>query len=100
LVIQEGKNKEMSIKVDIPPYLQPYTNNTAMVEVDGSTVGECIGYLISQFPGIEKMLFAESRQLHAYVSIYVNGEDTYPEELARPVKDGDEIYVLYIIGGG
>ena len=90
----------MSVKIDIPPYLQPYTNNMVVVEVSGGTVGECIGHLIAQFPGIERMLFAESGRLHAYVSIYVNGEDTYPEELAKPVKDGDELYVLYIIGGG
>ena len=71
-----------------------------MFEVDGSTVGECISHLIAQFPGIGKMLFAENGQLHAYVNIYINGEDTYPEELAKPVKDGDELHILYIIGGG
>ena len=90
----------MSIKIDIPPYLQPYANNIAVVEVNGSTVGECISRLITQFPSIEKMLFAESGRLHAYVSVYINGEDTYPEELAKPVKDGDELHITMIIAGG
>ena len=90
----------MSIKIDIPSYLQSFTNNMAAVEVSGSTVGECISHLAAQFSGIEKMLFAESGKLHAYVGICINGEDAYLEELAKPVKDGDELYIFYIIGGG
>jgi len=90
----------MSIKIDIPSYLQPFTNNMEIIKVNGSTVGECLDHLIKQFPGFEKMLFSESGELLNYVGIYVNGEDTYPEELAKPVNDGDKVYILYIIGGG
>ncbi len=90
----------MSLKIDIPSYLQPYTNNREMVEVNGSTVGECLDHLIKQFAGMEKMLFTKNGKLHSYVGIYVNGEDAYPEELAKPVEDGDKLYILCIIGGG
>ncbi len=90
----------MSIKIDIPSYLQLFTNSMEAVEVNGSTVGECLNHLVTQLPGIEKMLFAKNGKLLGYVNIYVNGEDAYPEELAKPVKDGDELNILYIIGGG
>ena len=90
----------MSIKIDIPSYLQPFTGNTDVVEGNGSTVGECLNYLIRQFPDIEKMLFDQNGKLRVYVGIYINGKDAYPGELAKPVKDGDELYILYIIGGG
>ena len=90
----------MSVKIDITSYLQPYTSNLEVVEVSGSTVGECISQMVEQFPGIEKMLFAKNGELLGYVAIYVNGEDTYPEELAKAVKAGDELQILYIIGGG
>jgi len=90
----------MSIKIEIPSYLQPYTNNMEVVEVNRSTVGGCLNHLVKQFPGIEKMLFAKNGKLFGYVAIYVNGEDAYPKELAKPVKDGDELDILYIIGGG
>ncbi len=90
----------MGIKIDIPPYLQPYTNDLEVVEVNGNTVGECLKHLAKQFPGIEKMLFAKNGKLHSYVGIYLNGEDAYPDELAKPVKDGDRLNILYIIGGG
>ena len=90
----------MSIKIEIPSYLQQYINDTQATEVNGSTVGECLNQLITQFPGIEKMLFTKNGQLHAYVGIFINGENAYPDELARSVTDGDELYVLYVIGGG
>jgi len=35
-----------------------------------------------------------------YVDIYVNQESSYPEELAKPVKDGDELHITMIIAGG
>ena len=90
----------MSIKINIASYLKPLTKNTEVVEVNGSTVGECLNHLVKQFPRMEKMLFDKNGELFGYVGIYVNAEDAYPEELAKPVKDGDELYILYIIGGG
>jgi len=32
----------MSVKIGISPSLQPFTNNIAVVEVNGSTIGECL----------------------------------------------------------
>jgi len=90
----------MSIKIDIPSYLQPYTNNMEVVEVKGNTVGECLDHLIKQFPDMGKMLFSDDGELLEYAGIFVNGEDTYPKELVKPVKDEDKLQVIYIIGGG
>ena len=90
----------MSINIEIPSYLQQFTNDIEVVEVNRSTVGRCLNHLVKQFPGIKKMLFAENGKLFSYVGIYINGDDAYPEELAKPVKDGDELHILYIIGGG
>ena len=90
----------MSIKIDIPSYLQPYTNNMQVVEVNGRTVIECLNHLIKQFPEINKMIFAKEDKLLDYVSIFINGNFTYTDELSTTVKDRDELNILYIIGGG
>ncbi len=90
----------MGIKIVIPLYLQSFTNNIETVEVKGSTVGECLNNLAKHFPNIKKMLFGKNGRLLSYVGIYVNGEDAYPGELLKPVKEGDELHILYIIGGG
>lgn len=90
----------MSIKINLPSYFLPYTNEREVVEVKGATVGECLNQLVRQFPDLEKMVFDKKGKLHTYIGIYVNGEDAYPQQLAKPVKDRDEVHILYIIGGG
>ena len=90
----------MGIKVHIHPVLHQYTNNQKIAEVNGSTVGECLDDLVKQFPSTEKGLFNENGKLYSYVDIYVNRKSAYPEELNKPVKDGDELHIAIIIGGG
>ena len=90
----------MSIKVNIPSYLKSYTNDAQVVEVNGSTVKECLDHLVKQCPSMDKMLCTKEDKLLDYVSIYVDGEFAYGDELTKPVKDGDELHLLYILGGG
>ena len=91
----------MSVKVNIfYPHLQQFTNNQDVVEVNGSTVGECLDHLVSQFPGIEKGLFNGHGQLLNYVYFCINGEAAYPTDLAMPVKDGDELLIALMLAGG
>ena len=90
----------MTIKANIHPVLQHFTDDRDSVEVKGTTVGECLSDLIRQYPGIERGLFNKHGKLLNYVDIYVNEEDAYPEELAKPVKDGDELHIIFLVGGG
>lgn len=90
----------MSIKVNINPLLYHYTNNRGIAEVKGDTVGQCLDHLAKQFPGIEAALFDKNGKLLNFVDIYINGESTYPEELAKPVKDGDELHIVITVAGG
>ncbi len=90
----------MSIKINISPVLYQYTNNERVAEVNGSTVGECLNDLVRQFPNIKQWLFDKNGKLYSYFDIYVNGKSAYPEELAKPVKDGDELHLIFLISGG
>jgi len=90
----------MSIKVMISAYLQRLTNHTEIVEVNGSTVGECLKHLVEQFPPVKERLFDKQGKLFINVNIYVNGESAYPENLHKPVRDGDEIGIATRVGGG
>jgi len=94
----------LSVKVAVPGYLQVFADNMETVDVNGKTVGECLKSLIERYPDMEKVLFDNDGRLFysglSAVAIYVNGEDAYPEELNKKVKNGDEIRILYMIGGG
>lgn len=90
----------MSVKINISPTLHHFTNGLDVVQVNGKTVGQCLEELVAQFPGIKQGLFDKHGKLLGYVDVYVNGESAYPEELARPVAEGDEIHIVSMLGGG
>ena len=91
----------MSVNVNIfYPHLQQFTDNQEVVKVNGSTVGECLDHLVKQFPGIEKGIFDERGQLLNYVYFFINGKGDYPTDLAKPIKDGDELTIALLLAGG
>ena len=90
----------MAIQVHVHKTHQQYTNNQEMVEAEGKNVGECLDNLIKTYPGLKDALFNKKGKLHGYVEIYVNRETAYPDELAKTLKDGDEIHITYMLAGG
>lgn len=90
----------MSVKININPLLYQYTNEQKIAEVNGDTVGQCLDHLVEQFPDIRKAIFDKNGKLLNYIDIYVNRESAYPEELAKPVKEGDELHIVITIAGG
>lgn len=90
----------MSVDVKISSILTRYTNKQQTAKVNGSTVGECLENLVEQFPELRRVLFNKDGRLQHYIDVYINGESVYPEELAKPVKDGDNLHLLMVIAGG
>ena len=91
----------MGVKINIfYPHLQQFTENQNAVDVDGTTVSECLAHLVKKFPGIEKGIFDENGQLLNFVYFFINGKGTYPTDLATPVKDGDELTIALLLAGG
>ncbi|MFC1988342.1 MoaD/ThiS family protein [Chloroflexota bacterium] len=90
----------MGIKINIPEFLQPIANEVVVAEVNGSTVGDCLGDLIKRFPLLETKLFRKNGVLYDYIDIFINGESAYPDEMAKQVAEGDKLYIIYIIPGG
>lgn len=90
----------MSIKVHIHKTHRQFTNGLDIIEVEGNTVGDCLKNLVSQFPKVEKEVFDKKGNLRNIIEIYVNLESAYPNELAKPVKDGDDIHVTLMLAGG
>lgn len=82
------------------PYLRKSAGGREVVQVVGRTIGECVDDLEAQFPGIKQRLCDDEGKLLSFYDIYVNSESSYPEELAKPVKDGDELTVVTVIAGG
>jgi molybdopterin converting factor small subunit len=90
----------MSVKIGIPPFLLHLTNNARSVDVAGSNVGECLNALIKRFPRVKNVILDENGHLLKHLDVYVNGESSYPEDLAKIVHEGDELYIINIVVGG
>ena len=90
----------MPVQVHIHSTHRQFTNGLEVVAVEGKTVGECLGQLVKQFPGMEKALFAKKDRLLNIVEVYLNHASAYPNELVKPVKEGDEIHLVLMLAGG
>ncbi|MGH9579165.1 MAG: molybdopterin synthase sulfur carrier subunit, partial [Terriglobales bacterium] len=60
----------MPAKVLIPTPLRPYTERKDSVEVAGSTVGEVLANLTSQYGDLRKHLFNDDGRLRNFVNVY------------------------------
>jgi len=90
----------MGIKIKLPSSILRFTGDQSVVEVQGNNVGECLNHLQARFPDLKTMLFNDNGELRALFDVYVNNTNTYPEGLGYDLKDGDEILLITIIGGG
>ena len=90
----------MSVKVHIHKTHRQFTNGLEVVETQGTTVGECLKDLVRQHPVMGDKVFAKNGKLNPLLEIYVNAESAYPDELAKPVKDGDAIHITLMLSGG
>jgi sulfur-carrier protein len=87
--------------VRIPPVLRASAGGVKQVEVGGSTVGEVLQSLVTEYPSLREQLFAGDGQLNRFVNVYLDGEDVrYLEEQATPVGERDTVVILPAMAGG
>jgi molybdopterin synthase sulfur carrier subunit len=90
----------MSIRIHIPTPMRQHTQGQAVVEVSGATIQAALDDLAKKFEGITQRIF-ENGQVRRFVNVYLNDEDIrYLDNLATPVKDGDELSIIPAVAGG
>ena len=88
-------------KVLIPTPLRQYTGRQDAVNLSGSTVGEVLRDLTSQYGDLRKHLYNDEGRLRSYVNVYLNDEDIrYLDKEASAVKETDTISIVPSIAGG
>jgi molybdopterin converting factor small subunit len=96
----DEEERDVAVKVNLHLTLRQFTNGQEMIEVDGKTVGECLKNVVKKYPAMEPSIFGKNGKLSNTVEIYLNLQSAYPDELAKRVKDGDEIHVTLMLAGG
>jgi len=87
--------------VRIPTSLRKLTQGKEEVLATGKTVGEVIGELEKQFPGLRARICDDTGALRRFVNVFANDEDIrFLQNLDTPVKDSDELSIVPAIAGG
>lgn len=91
----------MSATLRIPTVLRPNVGGAATLTVEGSTIGEVLSNLTTQFPSISGQLLNDDGTLHRFLNVYVNDDDVrYIGGVDAVVADNDEITLLPAVAGG
>ena len=71
-------------------------------EVSAGTLGEVLDKLIEKYgEPFREIIFEASGEINRYINFYIKGSDVSgPSNMATRLRDGDEVAILIIIGGG
>jgi len=89
------------VTVRIPNALRTYTAQTELVEVEGSTIDEALGSLVSTYPDLRTRILDGSENLHPHLMVFCRDVAVAREDWASTnVTKEDQITVLIAISGG
>ena len=90
----------MPVRVQIPPQLRQQADGQTVVEATGDTVKAILDDVGTRFPALTQRIL-DNGQVRRFLNVYLNSEDIrYLDNLATPVKDGDELAIIPAVAGG
>lgn len=90
----------MSIDIYLPPMFRHLAGVKEQVSVSGGTVGECLAELVRRYPELRESLLTGDREIRQGIAVFINGENAYPDEPRKPVRNGDTIHIAQMVLGG
>ncbi len=87
------------MRVLIPNPLLSYTHQARAVEAEGATLDQLTRDLDRRFPGIRFRIIDEHQKVRRNIKLFVN-RDQADDNLATPLKPGDEIMIVAALSGG
>jgi len=88
------------VRVQIPTPMRQHTQDKATIDASGATVQAVLDDLGAKYPALTQRLFTDGK-LKQFVNLYVNNEDVrYLDNLATPLRDGDELAIIPAVAGG
>lgn len=86
--------------IKIPTPLRLYTDNNADVEVSGSTVGEALNDLVSQYPDLKTHLY-QGEELRTFVNVFLGEDDVrFLDGVETSIESNDRLRIIPSIAGG
>lgn len=90
--------RAMVVKIKIAYILKQFTDNQEIIDVDGTTVYECLTDLANKYPDMQKWLF----NLHnsPLVWVLLNKEIVLPQNMDKLITAEDKIVLIPMVAGG
>lgn len=86
--------------IKIPTPLRVYTGNQAQVSVTGTTIGQAMADLITQYPELRPQIY-NGDQLRSFVNVFVGEENiTFLNGMDTEISDSDALRIIPSIAGG
>jgi len=80
--------------------MRQHAGGQTTVEATGATVQAVLEDVGAKHPAITARIF-DNGQIRRFVNVYLNNEDIrYLDNLATPVKDGDDLAIIPAVAGG
>jgi molybdopterin converting factor small subunit len=86
------------VKVRIPTPLRSYTDQQAVVDVDGADLATVFGELDRRYPGLRFRVVDERGRLRQHMKVFVN-EDAV-RDLTTQLAPTDEVTIMQALSGG
>lgn len=87
--------------VIIPTPLRKFTNNTAKIDINASTIEETVNELTLNFPDLKKHLLDENGHIRSFINIFVGDSDIRDlQQEKTAVKPDTLISIVPAIAGG
>jgi MoaD family protein len=94
----------VEVTVRLPSALRPRAGDRSTVDVqvpDGATLADLLDLLAAEYPGLERRLRDERRELRRYVNFFVDGEECRRlGGVATPLRDAAEVQIIPSVAGG
>jgi sulfur carrier protein ThiS len=87
-------------QVLVPEAYRGPTQGVATIDVDASTVKECLTAADTQHPGFLALILDDAGRQHRFVKLFVNEEQLDADALDTPLAADDRLEVLAAIAGG
>ncbi len=89
------------VDIRIPTPLRTLAGGSAVVAVDGATVGDALDALVRDHPALRKQLYTPEGRLRSFVSVYRNEDDVRSLDREKTeLHEGDVVSIVPAIAGG
>ena len=86
--------------IKIPTPLRPFTDNQAVVTVEGDTVQNALNHLVQQYPELEQHIFQDG-VLRNFVNVFLDDEDVrFLQGAQTEIDDAASLRIIPSIAGG